>query len=118
MADGTSNPAGRPDPRPRPRKDEPNGRPPCSGPRPGPLPLWNVVVHHDEANDVTEVIEQMVALTRIAKDRAINAVLEARRSGRAVLLTTHRERAELYERQLAHGNVTVTLEAADKSVRA
>lgn len=114
MAYGEANQSGYP--APGPRKGRPSDAAHAGGLRPGPLPLWNVVLRYEGWTCVTEVVEQVMLLTGIGKDRAINAAVEARRSGRAVLLTTHRERAELYERQFARGNVTVTLEAADKSI--
>lgn len=76
----------------------------------GALAQWKVVLHHDEANCVSDVMQCVMTVARLGKDQSINSVLEARRSGKAVLLTTHRERAELYERQFARWNVTVSLE--------
>lgn len=77
-----------------------------------PLPPWKVILHNDEVNDQLHVIETILMLTPLGKPLAIRRMFEAHRAGLALLLTTHHERAELYQQQFASRNLTVTIEKA------
>jgi ATP-dependent Clp protease adapter protein ClpS len=58
------------------------------------------------------VIETIVELTPHPRLKAIQLTHEADRAGVALLLVTHRERAELYREQFASKRLTVTIEPA------
>jgi len=77
------------------------------------LPAYRVILHNDDVNDILDVVETICDLTPLNLQRAAAATLEAHNRGLALLLTTHRERAELYVEQFRSKSLTVTIEAAD-----
>jgi ATP-dependent Clp protease adaptor protein ClpS len=79
---------------------------------PQPLPPWKVMLHNDDKNDILFVVETVVALTPLNIEDAKVRTLEAHKTGVALLLTTHKERAELYKEQFASKSLTVTIEPA------
>ncbi|MFQ5414752.1 MAG: ATP-dependent Clp protease adaptor ClpS [Phycisphaerae bacterium] len=74
------------------------------------LPPYKVLLHNDDANTFEHVILSVVKLTPLSPDEAIQRTLEADASDVALLLVTHRERAELYQEQFASLSITVTIE--------
>jgi ATP-dependent Clp protease adaptor protein ClpS len=74
------------------------------------LPPWKVMLHNDDANDIDKVIQVVRQLTGLNKEEAQARVDEAHRTGVALLLVTHQERAELYVEQFATYTLTVTAE--------
>src|SRR6476619_5252081 len=86
---------------------------PKKGP-PGMLPPWKVLLHNDDKNDVFYVVETIVELTPLNEQDAKLRMLEAHETGVALLLTTHKERAELYKDQFETKGLTVTIEPAEK----
>jgi ATP-dependent Clp protease adaptor protein ClpS len=86
-------------------------------PRPAPpavdrLPPFRVILHNDDVNDTVHVVESIVELTPHDRTRAIEVMLRAHQRGRALLLVTHRERAELYMEQFRSRRLIVTIERA------
>lgn len=81
-------------------------------PTPRQLPPWKVLLHNDDVNDMLFVVETIVMLTPLGKQDAVNRMLEAHQSGLTLLLTTHQERAELYQQQFGSRNLTVSIEPA------
>ena len=79
-------------------------------PRPRMLPPWKVLLHNDDVNDMAYVVETIRMLTPLAEHEAIERMLDAHQRGITLLLTTHRERAELYREQFASRRLTVTVE--------
>jgi ATP-dependent Clp protease adaptor protein ClpS len=79
---------------------------------PGQLPPWKVLLHNDDKNDVGHVIGTIVELTPLNKQEAELRTKEAHRTGVALLLTTHKERAELYQDQFQSKGLTVSIEPA------
>ena len=77
------------------------------------LPPWKVLLHNDDKNSVDFVIETIVELTTLNKQDAKERTDEANETGVALLLTTHKERAELYKDQFESKGLTVTIEPAD-----
>ena len=53
-----------------------------------------------------------VSLTPLNLEAAVQRTLEAHTAGLALLLTTHKERAELYRDQFKSKGLTVTIEPA------
>ena len=78
-----------------------------------PLPPWKVLLHNDDVNEIQFVVETVRMLTTLGRQEAQMRVAEAHKRGLALLLTTHRERAELYQQQFSSRNVTVTIEPAE-----
>jgi ATP-dependent Clp protease adaptor protein ClpS len=88
----------------RKRKTRPNPRPP------GLMPLWKVLLHNDDKNTMDHVILTIVDLTPLKEEDAVLRTLEADKTGVALLLVTHKERAELYQEQFQSKSLTVTIE--------
>jgi hypothetical protein len=66
------------------------------------LPQWHVV-------------QSIVTVTPLAEPTATRCMQKAHHLGRSRLLTTHRERAELYRDQFRARSLKVTLEPAESS---
>ncbi len=82
---------------------------------PGLLPPWKVLLHNDDKNDMPFVIGTVVELTPLNKQEAEVRTKEAHKTGVALLLTTHKERAELYQDQFQSKGLTVSIEPAEAS---
>ena len=91
----------------RPRKAKPKSKPPQ------PLPPWKVLLHNDDVNSRDYVVETIVMLTPLKEQDAIIRMDEADKTGVALLLTTHKERVELYKDQFQTKGLTVTIEPAE-----
>ena len=59
------------------------------------------------------VVETIVQLTPLNEQEAVGRMKEADKTGVALLLTTHKERAELYQEQFTSKGLTVTIEPAE-----
>jgi ATP-dependent Clp protease adaptor protein ClpS len=81
---------------------------------PGLLPRWKVLLHNDDNNAVDFVIVTIVDLTPLNKQEAELRTEEAHKTGVALLLTTHKERAELYKDQFESKGLTVTIEPEEQ----
>jgi ATP-dependent Clp protease adapter protein ClpS len=81
---------------------------------PGMLPPWKVLLHNDDKNEVNFVVDTIVELTPLNKQDAEERTVEAHKSGLSLLLTTHKERAELYQEQFTSKGLTVTIEPDGK----
>lgn len=75
-----------------------------------PLPRWRVILHNDDINYADDVVQSIVMITPLKEAEAQLKTKLAHQSGTALLLTTHRERAELYVQQFASKHLTVTAE--------
>ncbi len=80
---------------------------------PQPLPPWKVLLHNDDKNDMGHVITSIVELTPLNEQDAANRMKEAHQTGVALLLVTHKERAELYLEQFQSKSLVVTIEPAE-----
>ena len=85
---------------------------PSQGLRPGPLPRHNVILLRDIGSDLMFVVRSVMELTRFPRAEATHKMWEAHHTGRSVLFTTYRERAELYVEQFAEKGLTVAIEPA------
>jgi ATP-dependent Clp protease adaptor protein ClpS len=79
-------------------------------PTPKALPPWRVILHNDDVNEIQKVVQVICQLTRLNKEEAVARTLEAHKSGAALLLVTHQERAELYVEQFLTYSLIVTAE--------
>ncbi|MBS0189530.1 MAG: ATP-dependent Clp protease adaptor ClpS [Phycisphaerales bacterium] len=77
------------------------------------LPPFKVLLHNDDVNSLEHVVETIVELTPLDHNRAVHTSLEAHVSGVALLLVTHKERAELYKDQFESKKLTVTIEPSE-----
>jgi ATP-dependent Clp protease adaptor protein ClpS len=71
---------------------------------------WNVVVHNDPVNlmsYVTRVLQKVLGFTR---ERAEKHMMEVHKTGRSIVWTGAREKAELYVQQLQGFLLLTTLE--------
>jgi ATP-dependent Clp protease adaptor protein ClpS len=91
----------------RARKTTPKKKPPQ------PLPPWKVLLHNDDKNDFGYVIGTITQLTSLNEQDAELRAVEADKTGVALLLTTHKERAELYQEQFTSKGLVVTIEPAE-----
>jgi ATP-dependent Clp protease adaptor protein ClpS len=78
--------------------------------KPRQLPPYRVLLHNDDVNTFEHVISSIVQLTTISTKEAVIRAIEAHETGVALLLVTHRERAELYVEQFASLSIIVTIE--------
>ena len=100
-------PSGRhPSPKPR---DRSSPRERSSGRQP---PPYKVILHYQAANYLVFIMRTVMELTRFCRAEATHKMWQAYHAGRALLLTTYRERAELYMEQFASKGLTVTIEPA------
>ena len=74
------------------------------------LPPFKVLLHNDDANTFEHVIATILQLTQLNAQDAIERTIEAHETGCALLLVTHKERAELYQQQFQSASLTVTIE--------
>lgn len=74
------------------------------------LPPWKVMLHNDDINNVEDVVKIIRQLTPLNKEDAVARTVEAHKQGVALLLVTHRERAELYVEQFMSAGLTTTTE--------
>jgi ATP-dependent Clp protease adaptor protein ClpS len=79
---------------------------------PGPMPPWKVLLHNDDKNDRLFVIVTIMELTSLNEQDAKLRMLEAHQTGVSLLVTCHKERAELYKDQFHSKGLTVTIEPA------
>lgn len=80
---------------------------------PAPMPPWKVLLHNDDINDMQHVIDTLIELTPLGKQEAKLRTVEANDTGVALILVTHKERAELYQEQFQTKSLTVTIEPAE-----
>ncbi len=78
------------------------------------LPPWKVLLHNDDKNDMFFVARTIMELTPLKQEEAVLRMKEAHETGVALLLVTHKERAELYKDQFESKGLTVSIEPAEK----
>lgn len=77
------------------------------------LPPFRVLLHNDDHTDQLYVVETLCDLTPLNPHRATTVMMEAHNTGIALVLVTHRERAELYVEQFRSKRLKVTMEPAE-----
>ena len=92
----------------RAKKSSPKQKPPQM------LPPWKVLLHNDDQNEMGYVVNTIRELTTLNEQDAKQRTLEAHETGVALLVTTHKERAELYKDQFVSKGLVVTIEPAEK----
>lgn len=89
------------------------GTRPERAPTPAPpreLPRYRVLLHNDDVHTMDHVVSVIRTITPLSRQDAERCTLEAHNRGVALLLVTHKERAELYVEQFASCSLTVTAE--------
>jgi ATP-dependent Clp protease adapter protein ClpS len=71
-----------------------------------------VILHRDGEKSLLFIARTVMELTRFCKEEAMNRMWEAYHLGRAVVLATHLERAELYVEQFAERGLAASVEPA------
>ena len=74
------------------------------------MPPWRVLLHNDDVNDMAYVVAAIVELAVSDRRVAMLRMLEAHTRGCALLMVTHRERADPLHEQFARKPLKVTLE--------
>lgn len=77
------------------------------------LPQYKVILHNDDKNDIDHVVQTIVLLCGFNRQDAEARTIEAHKTGCALLLVTHRERAELFVEQFQSRSLVVTIEPAE-----
>ena len=85
---------------------------PREQPRRRQVPLYRVILHYQAANDLMFIVRTVMELTRLCRTEATHKMWQAYHAGCSLLLTTYRERAELYVEQFASRGLTVSIEPA------
>ena len=88
----------------------PAKRPAPTKREPKQLPPYKVLLHNDDVNTFEHIIASILKVTSLNAEDAVLKTVEAHDTGLALLLVTHKERAELYVEQFATFNITVTIE--------
>jgi ATP-dependent Clp protease adaptor protein ClpS len=83
-----------------------------SKPQSRPLPPYKVLLHNDSVNEMGYVVRTIMELIHLGKQEATQRMMEAHERGIALLVVTHKERAELIAEQFASKKLTVTIEPA------
>ena len=110
---GVAEPPPKPKKRAKPKSPKSKSKPAPSKKPPGMLPPWKVLLHNDDVNTVDDVVVSLLELTPLNESAAIKCTLEADREDVALVLVTHKERAELYVEQFKTRKITVTIEPAE-----
>lgn len=81
---------------------------------PGLLPPWKVLLHNDDKNEMGYVVRTIMELTPLNEQESKVRMMEAHETGVALLVVTHKERAELYKDQFQSKSLVVSIEPAEK----
>lgn len=74
------------------------------------LPRWSLLLHNDQVNEMGYVVRILVRMTAIPVAEAVRMMCEAHLEGVALVLETHRERAELLAEQLEAAGLSASIE--------
>lgn len=76
------------------------------------MPRWHVILRQQDWYELSQVVDAIVDLTPLGEGIAVQRMFESHYTGSAFLLSTHRERAELYQTQFADHQLVVRIEPA------
>jgi ATP-dependent Clp protease adaptor protein ClpS len=79
---------------------KPSSAKPAPKKKPPKLPPWNVVLLNDDEHSYEYVIEMLGNLFAHPKEKAYQMAKEVDTTGRVIVLTTHKEKAELKRDQI------------------
>jgi ATP-dependent Clp protease adaptor protein ClpS len=86
--------------------------------KPRKLPPYNVVLLDDDDHTYEYVIEMLQSLFAHGEQQAFKMAKEVDETGRVIVLTTHKEKAELKRDQIVGYGADPRLEASRSSMRA
>ena len=89
-----------------------------TGPRPRQLPPYNVVLLDDNDHSYEYVIEMLGKLFGYGEEKAYQMAREVDTTGRVIVLTTHKEKAELKRDQIAAYGADIRMERSNGSMSA
>jgi ATP-dependent Clp protease adaptor protein ClpS len=81
-------------------------------PRLDKLPPYKVLLHNDDHTPMDFVVRAIRQLTSVSGVQARSIMMTAHTAGVALVLVTHKERAELYRDQFMSKGLTATIEPA------
>jgi ATP-dependent Clp protease adaptor protein ClpS len=87
-------------------------------PKPRQLPPWNVVLLNDDDHSYQYVIEMLRVVFNHPDERGYQLAKEVDSAGRVIVLTTHREKAELKRDQIHAYGADKTIAACKGSMSA
>lgn len=90
----------------------PRTTPRTSPPKPQNLPPYKVLLHNDDVTPMEHVVRTIRQLTPLNAAQATVVMLTAHTRGLALVLVTHKERAELFVKQFRSKGLTATIEPA------
>ena len=90
------------------KRDERRAPPPVDR-----LPPFKVLLHNDDHNDMESVTLALIDQCSLDFKRAVLVMLEAHEKGVALVMVTHKEKAELMVEQLRSRRLVATMEAAE-----
>lgn len=77
------------------------------------LPPYSVILHNDDHNSMDHVIAALLkSVSSLSTEEAINIMIEAHNTGRAVVITCPLEQAELYRDRIRSFGLGVSIEKA------
>lgn len=77
------------------------------------LPPYAVILHNDDYHAMDYVVAALVkSVPSLSVDKAVNIMLEAHNTGRAVVITCPLEQAELYRDRIGSFGLGATIEKA------
>lgn len=77
------------------------------------LPPYAVILHNDDYHSMDYVVAALMkSVPGLSMDEAVNIILEAHNTGRAVVITCPLEQAELYRDRIGSFGLGVTIEKA------
>jgi len=65
------------------------------------LPPYEVWLQNDDINEIGDVIKKVQRIVGLSFEEATHKAIDAHNNGEALLLVTHKERAELIQEQFA-----------------
>lgn len=91
---------------------------PATKPKPGQLPPYNVVLLDDNDHTYDYVIDMLQSLFAHSEHQAMGMALTVDTTGRAIVCTTHKERAELKRDQILAFGCDFRIASCKNSMRA
>ena len=91
-----------------------------AAPKPSPpkmdrLPPFHVLLHNDDVNDMFFVAMTICDLTKHTWDRAVDLMMTAHKRGMVVVMTTHKEHAELVRDRFRSKGLRSSIEPAPQA---
>jgi ATP-dependent Clp protease adaptor protein ClpS len=76
------------------------------------IPLYKVLLHNDDVNDMLHVAKSLMQIFNLEAERAAEIMMEAHKTGVALVVIEPFERAEFHHDKLQSAFLTATIEPA------